>query len=152
MSSNNIRCWAKGGMVETDEVRAAFHYAVKQSKKDVCYGWNKAAGDWSMTNAEEEKEKMTTWRKLAKEGRIAMNDYNNQVKTIEGVEYYTLVIQGYKNGRINENDGFNGWCVGALAHGKMVSGAEYYYKSEANRDAVYAYVMKGIEIKDKSRL
>ena len=145
------KCYTKGGMFQTDHVCDAFQYAVKQSKKDVCYGWNKAAGDWSMSNADEAGQQMILWRKLAKEGHIAMNDYNNKVVIVDGVKYYTLVTQGYKNGRINPQDGFNGWCIGAMAHGTMVSGAQYYYKSEANRDAVYAYVMKGIQIKDSSK-
>jgi hypothetical protein len=142
-------CYTKNGTLKVDEVRDAFRYAVRQSKKDVCYGWNKAALDWCMFTAEEIKQQMTLWRKLAKEGHIAMNDYNNKVVTVEGVKYYTLVVQGYKKGRINPEDGFNCWCAGAMAHGTMVDGAQYYFKSEANRDAVYAYVMKGIEIKDR---
>lgn len=147
----NKKSYNKGGMFHLDEVREAFKYASSQDKRDVCFAWIKEHGDWGMLNASEVKGQIKIWRGLAKEGKVAMNDYNNKTVDIDGVKFYVLVIQAYENGYLDKNDGMNQMCVGAMSHGTMVSGAQYYFKHETNRDAVYAYVMKDIEIKDKSK-
>lgn len=141
--------YAKEGCYKIDQVLAAFVYASTMSKDDIVFAWNKQHADWSMATTEEHTAEIASWRKLALDGKLAMIEYNNKGVCVNGVNYYTLVTQVYKNGRLDENDGFNMWDTGALALGTMVSGATYYYKKKENRDKVFKYVMKNIEVKDK---
>ena len=101
-----------------------------------CYHQAKQQKMWG--NNEEMTEQMKIWRQQQKNGKLMMEEENNQTVKIQGREWYILVIQP-----TNDNDcsidpmGF-GYDDGAF----MVSGFIYHFTRKENRDAIYKYVMK----------
>ena len=50
---------------------------------------------FSLYNKTQTQNQMRMWRKLAKDGKIKIAEYNNKTKIINGVEHYTFVVQLY---------------------------------------------------------
>ena len=98
---------------------------------------------FSLYNKTQTQQQMKLWRKLAKEGKIKIAEYNNKTKIINGVEHYILVVQAYDGGEFNESNSFD--PMGIFILGEMVDGYIYLFKSKENRDKTYEYVMKGIQ-------
>jgi hypothetical protein len=75
---------------------------------------------------------------IRQNGKLVIEEENNQTVKIQGREWYILVVQP-----TNDNDcsidpmGF-GYDDGAF----MVSGFIYHFTRKENRDAIYKYVMK----------
>lgn len=86
-------------------------------------------------------ENMKQWRKSAKEGIIKICKYNNKSFVFDGVTYYTLIIQSYKNEKQQPNSACD-MMLSVFNH--LVTGYGYCFKTETNRDDIYNYVMKGI--------
>jgi hypothetical protein len=99
------------------------------------------ACDFGMLNQAEMTEEMRRWRQLRKEGRIKIEEYNNKLRVIEGInstlngkKWYVLTIQPIKDEVAIDP-------FGLFVLGYMVSGYIYAFDKEENRDAVYKYVM-----------
>ena len=60
------------------------------------------------------------WRKLAKDGKIKIAEYNNKTKIINGVEHYTFVVQLYDGDKFSESNSFD--PLGLFILGEMVDG------------------------------
>jgi hypothetical protein len=136
------------------EVRESFKKCVKRSvATDIVFFWIRHQGCWGVMNKAEMTQQMKMWRKMALNGEIAMIRHNNQDDiTFEGMKMWSLCLQSYKNGEIEEDqntiDAHGGFIFCKEEGGfRAVSGHIYGFKSKANRDAVFEYIMKGIELK-----
>jgi hypothetical protein len=124
---------------------------VKQQFKSSYPTWGKneimmcyivARNCFSFYNKTNSLDQMKSWRKLAKDGKIKIAEYNNKTKKINGVEHYTLVVQEYADGEFSEANCLD--PMGMFILGEMVSGYVYLFKSKENRDKTFEYVMKGV--------
>jgi len=85
---------------------------------------------------------MKLWRKIAKTGKLFINDKNNmKVTASDGKVWHILVVQPYKDGDVHPDANVD--PCGMMVLGVMVSGYVYAYKSKKIRDKVYTWVMKG---------
>lgn len=140
-------------IVERKEVRASFKKFVKQSSvSDIVFFWIRHLSCWGVMDKTEMTQEMKNWRKMALNGEIAMIRHNNQDDiTFEGMKMWSLCLQAYKNGELevgqNTIDAYGGFVFCKEDSFRGVSGHIYGFKSKANRDAVFEYVMKGIELK-----
>ncbi len=141
-------------MVSKEEVRESFKKCLKQSSPtDIVFFWIRHIGCWGVMDKTEMTQEMKNWRKKALNGEIAMIRHNNQDDiTFEGMKMWSLCLQSYKNGELEEEqntlDAYGGFVfVNDGGSFRAVSGHIYGFKSKANRDAVFEYVMKGIETK-----
>jgi hypothetical protein len=96
---------------------------------------------FSLYNKGQSQNQMKIWRKLAKDGKIKIMEYNNKTKLINGVEHYIFVVQPYENEKMTD---CNFDVTGLMILGEMVSGFVYLFKKKENRDVIYNYVMKNI--------
>ena len=109
-----------------NEVMMTFHYAVQA---------------FNLYNKGQSQNQMKIWRKLAKDGKIKIMEYNNKTKIINGVEHFIFVVQPYENEKMTD---CNFDPMGLMVLGEMVSGFVYLFKKKENRDVIYNYVMKNI--------
>lgn len=141
-------------IVYKEDTRNSFKKCVKKSvATDIVFFWIRHQGCWGVMDKAEMTQEMKNWRKMALKGEIAMIRHNNQDDiTFEGIKMWSFCLQSYKNGEIDaENnvlDAYGGFVfVNDGSSFRSVSGHLYGFKSKANRDAVFEYVMKGIELK-----
>jgi len=123
-------------------VRANFNETLNDWRSDeiaICF--IKSMDEFSLFNNAIMKTQMTQWRKEAKQGKVKIMAYNNKTKIINGKEYYTLIVQPYKDEKLClcEID-----VMALFCGGEMVSGYMYMFNNVTNRDMVYNYVMKGV--------
>jgi len=129
-------------MYNGDEVRNRFEYSLNDwRKEEVCLTHIKSINEFSLFNPSQMKSQMSIWRKDAKAGKLKIMRYNNKTKTIKGKEYYTLVVQPYKNEKMCDCEMD---VMGLFGVGEMVSGYMYMFNNVKNRDMTYEYVMKGV--------
>jgi len=93
-------------------------------------------------NKPELVEQMKIWRKQKKQGTLHLNPYNNRTKVIAGETFYILVVQQGSSPETIEPIGIDPFGFGFDEGMYLVDGMIYAFKHEANRDAVFAYVMK----------
>jgi len=129
-------------LINGDNVRSVFNNSLKDWKpNEICLSFIPNRGTSELFTNEIMKEQMKIWRKLAKQGKIKIMEYNNKTKMVNDVEHYTLVVQPYKNDKMSDCD-FD--VMGLFCLGEMVSGYMYLFKNQKNRDTIYNYVMKNI--------
>jgi len=103
---------------------------------DICIFYHDSIDAFMCFNKDEIKLQMCLWKKLLISGDIYVFDQNCKTKTINGVQYYLLVIQGNniqeiaKSGLVFDNESF------------IVSGLIYMFKSKQNRDDVFKWLSK----------
>ena len=98
---------------------------------------------FSLYNKTQTQNQMRMWRKLAKDGKIKIAEYNNKTKIINGVEHYTFVVQLYDGDEFSKSNSFD--PLGLFILNEMVDGYTYLFKSKENRKNIYEYVMKDIQ-------
>jgi len=106
-----------------------------KNKTDIAFSWIKHYADFSVYNTEEMTAQMISWKKLAKDGKLAIYEENNKEYDLEGKTIYCLVI----NPAGGETTSF---CPFALALNTLVDGFTYAFTKKENRDAIYAYIKK----------
>jgi hypothetical protein len=93
-------------------------------------------------NKPELVEQMKDWRQQKKKGEIHLNPKNNRTKVIGGVTFYILVIQQGSSPETIEPIGIDPFGLGFDEGAYLVDGMIYAFIHEANRDAIFSYVMK----------
>ena len=93
-------------------------------------------------NKPELVDQMKQWRKQKKQGILHLNPKNNRTKVINGVTFYILVIQQGSSPETIDPIGIDPFGGGFDDGMYLVDGMIYAFKHEANRDAVFGYVMK----------
>ena len=98
---------------------------------DICLFLHHHYGRICVFNYEELKQQVRDWNDI--DARV--EDHNNKTfTTMDGRNWYVLVVQLYKNGEMSEE---NPMCaMSMLLFGTMVSGLTYAFETEAMRDAV----------------
>ena len=133
-----------------NQIQDLFEISLQDQRRgEVCLSFIKwkTKNNFSWFDKPTMNEEIKKWRKLAKQGKVKICKYNNMNFEYKGKTYYTLVIQFYKNEKMNEN-----WCVMlAGVFGIWLKGTGYCFRTQQNRDNIYNYVMKDISepIKDK---
>jgi hypothetical protein len=125
-----------------EQIENAFNNAFNDWRPDeVMMTFYCARKRFNLYNKEVTQANMKIWRKLAKDGKIKIMEYNNKTKLINGVEHYIFVVQPYENEKMTD---CNFDPMGLMVLGEMVSGFVYLFKKKENRNAIYNYVMKNI--------
>ena len=130
-------------------LRAYFAYQMDRQTADICFFAHRESlmthGCLNVFNKEELTEQMKMWRKLAKQGKLKIHDYNCKSAYLpNNNECWFLVVQAYdpSTNEIKEEQPLD--PVGWFLCDELVDGYMYVFKSKKNRDAVQEYVMKGI--------
>jgi len=141
-------------LINREQLEAQYAHAMAQRKhkcNETAITFIHHAMDFALLNRDEMTGEMKRWRKLAKQGNLKINKYNNETFTISdmkktelnGKVWYCLVIQRYdENGEGQEG---NIDPFGLMILGFMITGFMYAFDKAENRDAVYKYVMNGID-------
>jgi hypothetical protein len=116
----------------------------REKRKDLCMTYNKLGKNFDFLNQEEIHLQFRDFRREKKNGTIRINPNNNLThEDPNGKKWHFLVIQEAKDGKIDEDSGFNmDICRLGMAFNFYVSGAVYAFRNKDNRDAMYHYVMK----------
>jgi hypothetical protein len=130
-TTNDMRSHLKGLVADRQKERGEIVCYYHRKGKFTC---------WS--NKPEMVEQMKIWRKQKKQGALHLNPKNNRTKVISGETFYILVIQQGSSPETIEPIGIDPFGFGFDEGAYLVDGMIYAFKHEANRDAVFAYVMK----------
>jgi len=114
---------------------------VNMNKTDLCVFYHEMVKCFAVMNKNELKTQLRQWKSLAQSGKIYMLKENCLTKTINGVEYHILIVQGasiYGMSSVGMlfDDGF-----------LMIDGWIYMFKSKFTRDATFNWVSKFCQIK-----
>jgi len=129
-------------LVSCKEIKKALKWVIDDKQKgEIGFCYVRHLNDYSFYNREQMGEQMKVWRKLVKEGTLVIQEANHRSPTIHGKQFYTFVIQTADlDAHPMEIDrlglGFDDRCF-------LVSGHIYVFKTEANRDSTFKYVMTG---------
>jgi len=110
----------------------------EMDNSDICWTYGRIKKRCCLLNKREMEIQMKSWRKLARDGKIKIEKFNDRSKTINDKEYHFFVVQ-----TTNDNDTMFD-PIGCSLYGFIVSGYIYSFKNKSNRDKVREYVMKGI--------
>jgi len=105
-----------------------------------CFHRKRKATMWG--NKPELVEQMKIWRQQKKQGIIHFNPKNNRTKVISGQTFYILVVQEGSSPETIKPIGIDPFGIGFDEGCYLVDGIIYAFVHEANRDAVFGYVMK----------
>ena len=105
---------------------------LKKGDDDIAFTFHQGLGQFNVYNKEEMKEQMILWKKLAKEGKINVYDYNNFESEVVGTKFYSLTI----------TSNVENLCPLGMCLGFMVSGHTYAYTSKQNRDTIFDFIKK----------
>ena len=118
-----------------------------KEKTDIAWTFNQARKEITRLNIEELHSQMkNVWRPMAKQGKLKILSYNNLEKTtFDGKEWYIMVVQPYKDGKI-DGDRCSMDVSGLLLMQDcfMVSGFIYAFRKKENRDDIANWVMRGL--------
>lgn len=146
LEENDIDTSQLGTMIYTKDVKTQFTLFEmnREKKKDLCMTYNKIGKNFDFLNEEEIHLQFHDFRKEKKNGTIRINPNNNVThEDPNGKKWHLLVIQEAKDGKIDEDSGFNmDICKLGMAFNFYVSGAVYAFRNKDNRDAMFHYVMK----------
>lgn len=134
----------KMGIINRNDLARSYLGMVQEkTKNDICWFYHQRQIEHGIAvmNIEELQEQMRSWRKMAREGKLKIMDYNNITKNVLNQEWHILVVQPYEDGKQLPR---NPDPVGLLLMNYMVSGYIYAFKKKENRDDVANYVMKGL--------
>lgn len=116
-----------------------------QFKRDVCidptdigFSYMEHLDRFGVFNEKEMHVQMKEWRDWLKSGKIYILKENNKKLHIDGVQYYTIVIQG-KGISMSKMGMLFDECY-------MVDGWFYVFKSEKTRDTVFNWLYKYCQI------
>ena len=113
----------------------------RQKKRDeTFFSYIRRVHDFMWGNNVELTEQMKMWRKLRKEDKLDMQEFNNKTKYIKGKPWYILVVQTPSIRRGVDDIGIDPLGMG-FDTPYLVSGYIYVFKHEKNRDATFNYVM-----------
>lgn len=140
-------------MINRERLEAQYANAMSQRKhkcNETAITFMHHAMDFALINIDEITGEMKRWRKLAKAGSLKIMKYNNKTFTISDMEkpelngkvWHLFAIQRYENGKQLEG---NIDPFGLMIFGYMLTGFVYAFDNAENRDAIYKYVMKGID-------
>ena len=115
-------------------------------KTDLCVYYHEMCKVFAVMNENELKHQLKEWKSLAQSGKIYMIKENCRSKTINGVEYHILVVQGAGIECMSPvgmlfDEGFFG-----------VRGWIYMFKSKYTRDTAFNWVSKFCQIKYDSEI
>jgi hypothetical protein len=127
-------------IVSSASMKALLHRTIgdrqKKGRGETFFFFHRRANDMCWGNNDELKEQMKLWRKQKKEIGLIMREFNNKTFKIKGQEWHILVVQSP-----TEDLGIDKIGFGFDDEQFLVSGYIYVFKSKANRDATYKYVM-----------
>lgn len=114
---------------------------VNMVKTDLCVYYHEMAKCFAVMNDDELKTQMRQWKTLAQLGKIYMLQENCKTKTINGVEYHFLVVQGSGIHSMSS--------IGFLFDDELflIEGWIYMFKSKYTRDTVFNWVSKYCQVK-----
>lgn len=105
-------------------------------KTDIGMTWVVKARQISPLNANEMAGQVAMWKAMAtqEKGRVVKAlDYNNKEFVVEGVKWYVLIAQFYKDDEMEEDA--NPMCpLSMMLFGTFVNGLTYAFKAEKHRD------------------
>lgn len=118
-----------------------------KNKTDIGFTFHQASLGFVVYNKEEANELMLLWKGLAKQGKILMRECNNREYEVEITKngtkmmkkIYTFVVQ------TTDEDAMS-ICPLSMGLGTLVSGFTYGWTKQENRDAIYNYVKRYVEI------
>ena len=132
-------------VIRPDEMRKALKWVLndrqKKGRGELFFCYHRMAKDFMWGNKEEATEQMKIWRRQKKEGILHMNPKNNVTKLINGTTWYILVVQQGSSPATIQPIGVDRLGLG-FDDIYLVDGFIYCFKQQANRDAIYNYVMK----------
>ena len=103
---------------------------------DIGMTWVVKARQISLTSRKEMREQTAMWKLMAhrEKGRVVKAfDYNNKEFVVEGVKWYVLIAQFYKDDELEEDA--NIMCpLSLMLFGTMVNGLTYAFESEKARN------------------
>jgi hypothetical protein len=105
---------------------------------DIVFFYNHSLNIYCVGNKEEWSGEMKRFKKLRKEGVMKLLEANNQTKMIGGKKLYILVVQKTDE---DQNPTIDPMGLAIDDGAFLVSGWIYAFKSKANRDASYKYIM-----------
>lgn len=105
-------------------------------KTDIGMTWVVKARQIGLFNTDEMMEQVAMWKHMAtkEKGRVVKAlDYNNKEFVVEGVKWYVLIAQFYKDDEMEEDT--NLMCpLSMMLFGTWVSGITYAFKNEKARN------------------
>ena len=128
--------------VSCQDVKKSLRLVLDDKQKgEIGFTYVRHLNDYSFFSREQMGEQMKMWRKLVKDGELVIQEANHRSPTIHGKHFYTFVIQSADLvAHPMELDRLGlGFDDGAF----LVSGHIYVFKTEANRDSTFKYVMTG---------
>jgi hypothetical protein len=129
-------------LISSKQIKKDMEWVINDKRKgEIGFTFIRHIGDYSFYNREQMNEQMREWRKDVKAGKIVIDERNHRSPTICGKQFHTLVLQ---SADLDANPmnidriglAFDDGCF-------LVSGYIYCFKTLANRDSVFKYVMTG---------
>ena len=122
-------------------MKEAWDISMADKQDGIAIALHQQIGCFMWLSVADTQQQMKMWRKRAKAGELKICAYNNKEVVVDGKTWYILIVQPYKDGKLcGEID-----ASGLMIFGIMATGFIYAFKTEANRDMTYKYVMKGVE-------
>ena len=112
-----------------------------EKEEGICLSYIQSRGQFNwLDKGRMIDDQMRIWRKLWKQKKIKLEEFNNQEHELNGRKWYSLTIQPIdENGEMEECN----MCVGSMElFSYHVSGMPYYFTQKINRDKIYEYITK----------
>ena len=98
--------------------------------------WHHSLGGFTWLDKPEFNTECKRFRKLIKEGKLIIHEYNNNTCKLGDAEWHCFVIQ-------STNEDANPMCPASLnLFGMGVDGFVYWFNKKTNRDTVYKFLTK----------
>jgi hypothetical protein len=123
-----------------DQEKSMKQFLEMKNKDDIVIFCHHERGEYRIGNKAEWTEQMKSFRKYRKDNMLTINIKNHRNPMIQGKQFYTLVVQALdSDGDIQGNIDPMGLAFDDSSF--LVTGMMYAFRTEANRDMSYKYIM-----------
>lgn len=100
--------------------------------------YNQHLKNWAWLDEYAYRMEFKRFKYLIKSDNLVCHEYNNKTHSLNGVEWYSLCLQEYKNGELNTD-----LDIGSVEiFNYIVNGYVYYFKNQKDRDNAFEFISK----------